>query len=138
MPAVPSSLLGPIWVEFHALLAEHRGGEPPEFHPDHPLGRHRRRIPDRMVFEHLIDALVHGSGYERIATARCSDRTIHRRLNEWVGLRIAQKIHAVALGAYDRILDLDLADVSIDGCITRRPGVGTRPASPRSTGANRD
>jgi hypothetical protein len=26
-----------------------------------------------VVFEHVIDALVHGSGYERIATATCSD-----------------------------------------------------------------
>jgi hypothetical protein len=31
------------------------------------LGCHRRRIASRVVFEHLIDALVHGSGYERIA-----------------------------------------------------------------------
>jgi hypothetical protein len=32
-----------------------------------------------VVFEHVIDALVHGvhgSGYERIATTGCSDRTI--------------------------------------------------------------
>ncbi len=61
MPAIPSSLLEPVWVEFAALLPP-RG----EFHPDHPLGCHRRRIPDRVVFEHLVDALVHGSGYERI------------------------------------------------------------------------
>ena len=63
MPAIPSSLLEPVWVEFDALLPE-RG----EFHPEHPLGCHRRRIPDRVVFEHVVDALVHGSGYERIAT----------------------------------------------------------------------
>jgi len=58
---------------FHALLNEHRGGEPPQFHPDHPLRCHRRRVPDRVVFGHVIDTLVHGSGYERIATAGCSD-----------------------------------------------------------------
>jgi hypothetical protein len=38
------------------------------------------RIADRLVFEHVIAALVHGSGYERIATPGCSDRTIRRRL----------------------------------------------------------
>src|SRR6266498_3678800 len=65
VPAIPSSLLEPVWVEFAALLPE-RG----EFHPDHPLGCHRRRIPDRVVFEHLVDALIHGSGYERIANRR--------------------------------------------------------------------
>jgi hypothetical protein len=30
------------------------------------------------VFDHVIAALVHGSGYERIATPGCSDRTIRR------------------------------------------------------------
>jgi hypothetical protein len=54
VPAVPSSLLEPVWAEFTALLPE-RG----EFHPDHPLGCHRRRIPDRVVFEHIVEALVH-------------------------------------------------------------------------------
>jgi hypothetical protein len=68
-----------IWVEF----AEAIGPEPPAFDPGHPLGCHRRRIPSRVVFEHLLDGLVHGSGYERIATERCSDRTIRRRLKQW-------------------------------------------------------
>jgi hypothetical protein len=36
----------------------------PEFSPTHPWGCHRRRIPDRVVFDHVIAALVHGSGYE--------------------------------------------------------------------------
>jgi hypothetical protein len=75
VPAIPSSLLEPVWVEFAALLPEQ-----PEFHPSHPLGCHRRRIPDRVVFEHVVDALVHGSGYERIASGKCSDATIRRRL----------------------------------------------------------
>jgi len=37
-----------------------------------------RPIPDRVVFDHVLAALVHGSGYERIATPGCSDRTIRR------------------------------------------------------------
>jgi len=76
VPAVPSCLLMPIWVEFCALT----GGEKPPFHPAHPLSCHRRRVPDRVVFEHVVAALVHGSGYERIATTGCSDHTIRRRL----------------------------------------------------------
>ena len=51
--AVPSCLLEPIWVEFHAAIGE----EPPEFDLTHPLGCHRRRIPVRVVFEHLVDPL---------------------------------------------------------------------------------
>ena len=58
--------------------------------PTHPLGCHRPRIPDRVVFEHVVAALVHGSGYERIAPAGCSDRTIRRRPNESL---VHQDIH---------------------------------------------
>src|SRR4051794_18520724 len=126
MPAVPSSLLEPIWVEFAAAIGT---DERPEFDPSHPLGCHRRRIPDRIVFEHLLHALVHGSGYERIATAACSDRTIRRRLSEWAQAGVAQRVHALALAAYDRMIGLELADVGVDGCITTAP-CGGGPARP--------
>ncbi len=106
MPAVPSCLLEPIWVEFHALLNEARGGEPPRFDPSHPWGCHRERIPDRVVFEHVIDALVHGSGYERIASAGCSDPAIRRRVTQWARLGLAERLHAVTLAAYDLIIGL--------------------------------
>ncbi|MFU8853142.1 IS5/IS1182 family transposase, partial [Micromonospora sp. SL1-18] len=62
MPALPSSLFEPVWVQFAVLWPERR-----ELDPAHPLGCHRRRVPDRVVFEHVIAALVHGSGYERVA-----------------------------------------------------------------------
>lgn len=78
MPAVPASLVDPIWEQFAVLLAVR-----PAVAPTHPLGRHRTRIPDRVVFAHVVAALVHGSGYERIAAPGCSDRTIRRRVHEW-------------------------------------------------------
>jgi hypothetical protein len=126
VPAVPSCLLEPIWVEFHALLNEARGGEPPAFDPGHPWGCHRRRIPDRVVFEHVIDALVHGSGYERIASEGCSDRTIRRRVKVWARLGLTERLHAVGLAAYDLIIGMDLSDVSVDGCITKAPCRGEK------------
>lgn len=126
MPVVPSCLLEPAWVEFRALLDEHRGGEPPEFSPGHPWGCHRRRIPDRIVFEHVINALVHGSGYERIATPGCSDRTIRRRLKQWAAWGLAGQLHAAALRAYDQVIGLELADVAVDGCLTKAPCGGER------------
>jgi transposase len=122
VPAVPSCLLEPIWVEFCAVIGE----DPPEFVPSHPLGCHRRRISSRVVFEHLIDALVHGSGYERIATVGCSDRTIRRRLAQWAKAGVAHKVHAAAVAAYDLIVGLELGDLSVDGCITKAPRGGER------------
>jgi hypothetical protein len=61
-----------------------------------------------VVFEHVVAALVHGSGYERIATLGCSDRTIRRRLAEWAEQGIAHQVHALALRAYDQVIGLDL------------------------------
>lgn len=136
MPVLPSSLIEPIWVQFAALLPEK-----PVFDPRHPLGCHRRRIPDHVVFEHVIDALVHGSGYERIATTRCSDRTIRRRLIEWADLGIATKLHALCLAAFDRMIGLELGEISADGCITKAPcggeKAGPSPVDRRKGGLKR-
>ena len=126
MPVVPACLLEPAWVEFRALLNERCGGELPQFQPGHPLGCHRRRVPGRVVFEHVVAALVHGSGYERIATAGCSDRTIRRRLAEWAELGLAEALHAAALRAYDQIIGLELGDIAVDGCHTKAPCGGER------------
>jgi hypothetical protein len=116
---MPSCLLEPIWVEFSALLPQQ-----PTFHPDHPLGCHRRRIPDRVIFDHIVAALVHGSGYERLTSPGCSDRTIRRRLAQWAAAGLAQHLHALTLRAYDLIIGLELAHVAVDGCITKAPGGG--------------
>jgi hypothetical protein len=51
---VPSCLLEPAWVEFCALI----GGDSPQFDPGHPLGCHRRKVPGRVVFEHIVAALA--------------------------------------------------------------------------------
>ncbi len=119
MPALAVCLFEPIWAEFAALLPEH-----PAVVPSHPLGCHRRRVPDRVVFEHVIAALVHGSGYERIASAGCSDRTIRRRLQQWAAAGLSEQVHTLALRAYDRMIGLDLEDLAVDGCITKAPSGG--------------
>jgi transposase len=116
---VPSCLLEPIWNQFSVLLPQQ-----PIFHPNHPLGCHRRRIPDRVVFDHIVAALVHGSGYERLTSPGCSDRTIRRRLKQWAAAGLAEQLHALTLQAYDQIIGLHLADIPTDGCITKAPGGG--------------
>jgi transposase len=119
VPAVPVCLLEPLWEQFAALLPER-----PDFSPAHPLGCHRRRVADRVVFEHVIAALVHGSGYERIAGPGCSDGTIRRRLKEWAAAGLSERVHALALQAYDRMIGLELEDLAVDGCLTKAPGGG--------------
>jgi hypothetical protein len=111
----------PVWAQFAVLLPTH-----PAVAPTHPLGCHRRRVPDRVVFEHVMAALVHGSGYERIATPGCSDRTIRRRVHEWAAAGLAAELHTLVLAQYDRMIGIDLDDVAVDGCITKAPCGGEK------------
>lgn len=119
MPVLPVSVIEPLWAQFSALLPAS-----PAVAPTHPLGRHRRRISDRLVFDHVLAALVHGSGYERIASPGCSDRTIRRRVRGWTDAGLMQDLHTLVLTQYDRMIGLELDDIAIDGCITKAPGGG--------------
>jgi hypothetical protein len=118
VPVLPSCLLEPLWDQFAALLPEHVD--------THPLGCHNPRIPDRIVFERVITALVHGSGYERIADRRCSDRTIRRRVKYGAQLGMAEQVNGPTAQAYDRMIGLQLHELSVDGCITKAPCGGER------------
>lgn len=70
MPALPSWLTEPLWDQFAVLLPER-----PEYHPDHPLGCHRRRISDRIIFDKMLQLLRFGCSYEAIADTTCSATT---------------------------------------------------------------
>ena len=57
MPALPPYIIEPIREQFSALL--------PERNIDRPLGCHRSRVSDKVVFEQLVQALVFGYAYRR-------------------------------------------------------------------------
>jgi transposase len=113
VPAVPSCILDPLREQFLALLPPHVD--------DHPLGCHRARINDAVVFDKLVAALVFGAGYERIADAACSATTLRRRRDEWIRLGIFDRLRLACLDAYEKMIGLDLADVAVDGCTTKAP-----------------
>jgi len=119
VPVVPSWLLEPLWGQFAALLPDR-----PVYDPAHPLGCHRRRIPDRIVFEKLLQVLRFGCSYEAIADASCAATTIRDRRDEWIEARIFARLKQIALEAYDRIAGLVLEEIIVDGCITKAPGGG--------------
>ncbi len=118
MPAIQSYFVEPIWEQFSALL--------PEREVDHPLGCHRSRIPDRVVFEKLIEVLMFGCAYWRIADKSCSDTTLRRRRDEWIDLGVMDALRETVLDAYDRIVGLERGDVAVDGCITKAPCGGEK------------
>lgn len=113
MPALPSSIIEPIWVQFAALL--------PSRDVAHPLGCHRPRIDDRLVFDKLVQVLVFGCAYQRIADDLVSATTLRRRRDEWITLGLMDQLAAISLAAYDRMIGLDLDDLAVDGCITKAP-----------------
>ena len=133
MPALPSSILEPLWVQVAALL--------PTRQDTHPLGCHRPRIPDRIVFDKLIQILVFGCSYHRIADQTCSATTLRRRRDEWIALGVADQLHRLALAAYDRMHGLELEHLAVDGCITKAPCggqvAGPSPVDRRKQGLKR-
>jgi hypothetical protein len=97
----------------------------------HPLGCHRRRIPDRIVIDNLIQVLVFGCGDRRIADATCSASTLRRRRDEWISADVAEQLHRAVLAAYHRRFGLELECLAVDGCRPRRPAAGRLPAPVR-------
>jgi transposase len=118
VPAVPSCILDPIWQQIQPLLPK----------PDdrHPLGCHRPRIDDRLVFDKLVQVLVFGCAYDKIADSACSATTLRRRRDEWITAGVMQEVERLAREGYDRIIGLELTDLSLDGCTTKAPCGGER------------
>jgi transposase len=119
VPAIPSWLLEPLWDQFAALLPDC-----PVYAPSHPLVCHRPRIPDRIIFEKLVQVLRFGCSYESIADCGCSATTIRDRRDEWIKAGIFARLKQIALDAYDRVVGLVLDEIIVDGCIGKAPGGG--------------
>jgi len=121
MPAVQSCFIEPLWDQFSALL--------PARPERHRLGCHRPRVPDRLVFDKLLQVLVFGAAYWRIADVGCSASTLRRRRDEWMALGVMAQLEALARIGYDRMIGLQLDDIAVDGCITKAPWTGPSRAS---------
>jgi transposase len=102
--------------------------------PDHPLGCHRPRISDRLCFRGILIRLVTGASWvdiESILDFEVSDTTLRTRRDEWIAAGVFDQIHTEALAAFDKIIGLDLTEVSIDGSLHKAPyggeGTGKNP-----------
>jgi hypothetical protein len=103
-----------IFEQLEALLPERSTS-------NHPLGCHRPRIPDRVVFGKLVEVLVFGCAYYwRIADESCSESTLRRRRDEWIGLGLMEALKELALEYYDRFVGLELVDVALPMGASRR------------------
>ena len=77
MPAVPSSIIKPIWDQFAALL--------PTCTVALPLGCHRRRIPDRIIFDKLVQVLEDVAVDCCMTKAPCGSEVAGRSASEVAG-----------------------------------------------------
>lgn len=111
-----------IWQTIEPLLP------PPDM--SHPLGCHRPRVPDEVCFRGILIRLVTGSSWadiEAILGFEVSDTTLRARRDEWIDAGVFDTLAAEALAGYDRIIELDLDLVALDGSIHKAPcgGEGT-------------
>ena len=79
-----------------------------------------------MVFEKLVQVLVFGCAYNRVADHTCSATTLRRRREEWISAGIMERLQKIALDSYDRMIGLGLSDIAVDCSITKAPCGGDK------------
>lgn len=116
MRALEPEVVDAIWAAVEPLL--------PHRNETHPLGCHRPRVPDRLCLWGILIRLVTGSSWvdiEAILEHAVSDTTLRARRDEWITAGVFDQLAVEAEAAYDRIVGLDLTDVSIDGSLHKAP-----------------
>ncbi|GAA1866458.1 IS5 family transposase [Brevibacterium marinum] len=133
MPALPSSVIDPLWSQFKTLL--------PTINDDHPLGCHRRRVADRIVFDKLVTRLVLGGAYTKHADGLVSATTLRCRRDEWIAHGVFARLEQIVLEAFDQVIGLDLTHLSVDGCCVKAPcggdNTGPNPTDRGKSGQKR-
>lgn len=108
-----------------AVFATVEGLLPPR--PEHPLGCHRPRVPDRVCFHGILMHLVTGAAWttvEVMVDYAVSDTTLRARRDEWIHAGVFDRLVAQARRAYDKVIGLDTTHVVIDGSHHPAPGGG--------------
>jgi transposase len=121
MRALEREVVDVLWQTFEPLLP------PPD--RSHPLGCHRPRVSNRLVFRGLLIRLVTGASWvdiEAILDHEVSDTTLRARRDEWIAAGIFERLEAEARAAFDKIIELDLEDVALDGSLHKAPYGGEK------------
>ena len=126
MRALELEVVDAVWAAIESLL--------PPRQDTHPLGCHNPRISDRVCFEGILIRLVTGCSWEtteQLMGHVVSDTTLRTRRDEWVAAGVFDRLASEALAAHDRIIGLDLSEVSVDGSQHKAPcggeGTGRNP-----------
>lgn len=123
MRARDPRVIDAVWAAVEASL-------PARPRDDHPLGCHRPRVHDKVCFTGLLYRLALGCSWvDAGRLAGVGQATLRRRRDAWIAAGVFDALVAQALTGYDRVIGLDLSEVSIDGSLHKAPcgGQGTGP-----------
>ncbi|MFZ0058688.1 MAG: IS5 family transposase [Acidimicrobiales bacterium] len=131
MLALSPRVVEVVWQAVSPLLPRHDDR--------HPLGCHRPRLSDRDCFEAILFRLVTGCSWDVAGRlGKGGETTLRRRRDEWIAAGVFEILVDEAISAYDRIVGLDLSEVSIDGSMHKAPcggeGTGPNPTDRGKTG----
>jgi transposase len=106
-----------LWEQLEPLL-------PPTPPKPHPLGCHRKRVPNRQAMDGIFFVLRTGCQWNALnETGICSSSVAHSRFQEWTEAGVFEKLWAQGLAEYDAQVGIDWDWLSMDGAMTKAPGV---------------
>ena len=125
MLALSPRVVDAVWAAVEPLIPQRPA-------TNHPLGCHRPRIADRLCFEAILFRLVTGCSWDVAGRlGKGSETTLRNRRDEWIAAGVFDALMEEALAGYDKIIGLDLSEVSIDGSQHKAPfggeGTGRNP-----------
>ena len=113
-----------LWERIEPLL-------PPR--PEHPLGCHNPRVPDRSAIDAILLVLRTGMQWNALnATGICHSSSAHRRFQEWREAGVFEELWRQGLLAYDELEGIDWDWLALDGAITKAP-LGGEKTGPNPT-----
>ena len=102
-----------LWEKIEPLLPP---GKP------HPLGCHRRRVPNRAAMDAIFFVLRTGCQWNALnATGICHSSSAHRRFQEWTEAGVFEKLWAQGLLDYDEKHGIEWRWQAMDGAMTKAP-----------------
>jgi putative transposase len=102
-----------LWEKVEPLL-------PPR--PEHPLGCHNPRVPDRDAMDAILLVLRTGMQWNALkVTGICHYSSAHRRFQEWEQAGVFHEIWRQGLLDYDGQIGIDWSWLAADGAMTKAP-----------------
>ncbi len=90
--------------------------------PEHPLGCHNPRVPDRQALDGILLVLRTGMQWGALkATGLCHPSSAYRRFREWLAAGVFREFWRQGLMAYDGLARIDWRWLALDGTQGKAP-----------------